>query len=419
MSSANSDKSIKTAAIIGGGPAGLMAAEVLVRSGIKVSVYESMPTAGRKFLRAGLGGLNITHNEPYKDFCIRYGDRQKHLQSMLDEFTPDKLRQWVHELGIETFVGSSGRVFPREMKAAPLLRTWVHRLKSSGVEFYQNHRFVGFDKNNKLELTTADGTMVLDTGVVILALGGASWPELGSTGNWTPWLAQRGVEIAPWQPANCGFTVDWSELFKQKFDHSPLKSVALTFTDLDGQTETRQGELMVCDWGIEGSLVYAFSKRLRESLLKNGEATFTLDLLPGKNTAKIESDLSRPRGSKTLSRHLQTCLGDDALKRNLLYEALTRDQMNHPGTISKCIKHLPITVSGTRPIAEAISTAGGVKFESCDNNLMLKDLPGIFVCGEMLDWEAPTGGYLLTACFATGQRAGQGALAWLQNQMII
>jgi uncharacterized flavoprotein (TIGR03862 family) len=401
--------------IIGGGPAGLMAAEVLINAGVKVDVYEGMPSLGRKFLRAGLGGLNITHSESFAEFCAKYGDRRADLQDCLDTFTPEKLRHWVHELGIETFVGSSGRVFPKEMKAAPLLRAWVHRLRAAGVQFHFNHRWVGFDENGSLRIEGDGRQFSLPPGCVILALGGASWPQLGSTGEWSSVLQERGVEVAQWQSANCGFDVSWSEHLGDKFDGAPLKSIALTFTDVDGATETRQGELLIKKYGVEGSLIYAFSRRLREYLNQHGEATFTLDMQPDVSAARILKDLSRPRGSKSMSRHLAGVLGNNALKRALLYEVLSREQMEDAAVLAASIKALPIAVRSTRPLAEAISTAGGVRFESLDQNLMIKSLPGIFVAGEMIDWEAPTGGYLLTACFATGLRAGQGALAWMQR----
>ena len=401
--------------IIGGGPAGLMAAQVLVDAGCEVSVFESMPTLGRKFLRAGLGGLNITHSEQFEKFCTKYGDKQDALQGCLDDFPPEALRKWVHGLGIETFVGTSGRVFPTEMKAAPLLRTWVHRLKERGVKFSMNHRWLGFgDGGGALRFAVPKGECEYSADCVILALGGASWPQLGSTGTWTPWLEERGVQVAPWQSANCGFNVVWSEHLQNKFAASPLKSISLTFTDLHGATETRPGELLVKDWGVEGSLVYAFYRRLREYLTVHGSATFTLDLLPGRGLERVTADLSRPRGSKSMSRHLQNALGDDTLKRALIFELVGREQMENPQLLAKCIKALPVTVQSARPIAEAISTAGGVSFDAVDENLMLKALPGVFVAGEMIDWEAPTGGYLLTACFATGRRAAMGAREWLK-----
>ena len=391
---------------------------MLINAGISVDVYEAMPTLGRKFLRAGLGGLNITHSEPFNDFCSRYGDRQSQMQVYLDAFPPDALRRWVHGLGIETFVGSSGRVFPTEMKAAPLLRAWVQRLRAAGVQFHLNHRWIGFDCDGLFRLASQKEEFSIGPKAVVLALGGASWPQLGSTGDWVPWLQGRGVEMAPWLSANCGFEVSWSTHLREKFAGSPLKSVALTFTDLDGTRESRQGEILISEYGVEGSLIYAFSRRLRDYLNVHGDATFTLDLLPARSAERVLADLARPQGSRSMSRHLQSCLGNNALKRALLYEVLSREQMADAAALAKCIKALPITVTATRPLAEAISTAGGVCFSSLDQNLMLKAIPGVFVCGEMLDWEAPTGGYLLTGCFATGQRAGQGATGWLQQNAI-
>ncbi len=416
MPSAPSKSHLRTpVAVIGGGPAGLMAAEVLIAAGISVDVYESMPTLGRKFLRAGLGGLNITHSELYQEFCSRYDDKQNQMQALLNDFPPEALRQWVHDLGIETFVGTSGRVFPKEMKAAPLLRAWVHRLRSSGVRFHLNHHWLGFD-GDSLRFKCKEGEFSLTPGATILALGGASWPQLGSTGIWLPWLQGRGVETAPWQSANCGFDVKWSKHMQEKFAAAPLKSIALTFTDLDGASESRQGELLVKEYGVEGSLIYAFSKRLREYINVHGEATFTLDLLPGRIADRVLKEVSRPRGTRSLSRHLQGCLGNDSLKRALLYETLTGEQMADAPTLAKFIKALPVTVRSTRPVAEAISTAGGVCFNSLDDNLMIKNLPGVFIAGEMIDWEAPTGGYLLTGCFATGKRAGMGAWQWVSKE---
>lgn len=401
--------------IIGGGPAGLMAAEVIANAGVRVDVYDAMPTLGRKFLRAGLGGLNITHSESFKEFCTRYGDKQSKLQPYLEAFPPDALRAWVHELGIKTFVGTSGRVFPNEMKAAPLLRIWLQRLRNSGVRFHMNHRWLGFNDDAMLRLANPTEEVLVKPENVILALGGASWPQLGSTGTWSPWLEERGVKMATWQSANCGFDVSWSEHIREKFSHSPLKSVSLTFSDLNGKTSTRQGEMLVTEYGVEGSLIYAFSRQMREYITTHGKATFTLDLLPAQSFEQILKILKRPRGSRTMSRHLQNCLGDDTLKRALLYEVLSREQMENPVTLAKYIKALPITLLASRPIAEVISTAGGVSFDSVDSNLMLKAFPGMFVAGEMLDWEAPTGGYLLTACFATGRQAGLGVLNWLQK----
>jgi uncharacterized flavoprotein (TIGR03862 family) len=400
-------------AVIGGGPAGLMAAEALSLAGVQADVYDAMPSLGRKFLLAGIGGLNITHGEDYATFCARYGERRPQLQAMLDRFPPEALRAWAHGLGIETFVGSSGRVFPTRMKAAPLLRAWLHRLRSAGVRFHVRHRWLGWDAEGTLRLVHPGGEIALKPQATVLALGGASWPQLGSDAAWVPWLKARGVEIAPLQSANCGFEVAWSPYLRGKFAGAPLKSVALTFTDMQGRTERRQGELVISEHGVEGSLIYAFSQRLRDCLNVHGSATFMLDLAPGRGAERILAELGRPRGSRSLSSHLQSRLGLAGVKAALLHEVLDRKQFADPAALAAAIKALPITVRAAFPLAGAISTAGGVSFNSLDPNLMLTALPGVFVAGEMLDWEAPTGGYLLTACFATGLQAGLGARDWL------
>ncbi len=410
----------KNVAIVGGGPAGLMASEVLIEAGFSVDIYESMPTLGRKFLRAGLGGLNITHSEPYEKFCTRYDNKQDTLQKHLDSFTPDALRDWVHQLGIKTFVGTSGRVFPTEMKAAPLLRAWIHRLRGAGVNFHLNHRWCGFgsefDDDIVLNFETPSGLIGIKSDAIILALGGASWPQLGSTGTWAPWLQERKIEMAPWQSANCGFEVKWTKLMQEKFAGEPLKAISLTFTGVDGVTKSKKGELLIKEYGVEGSLIYAFSKDIRQYMNAHKEAVITIDLLPEKSFDVILKALMRPRGSRSISRHLQNCIGDNALKKALLFEILSKDQIADMQILAKNIKSLPIKLLRPRPIEEAISSAGGVTFESVDDNLMLKSMPGIFVAGEMLDWEAPTGGYLLTACFATGRGAGMGVKKWLEER---
>lgn len=401
------------ATIIGAGPAGLMAAEVLGNAGIEVDIYDAMPSVGRKFLLAGIGGLNITHSEAFEAFCTRYTSRQPQLQPMLDALTPTALRDWVHGLGIETFVGSSGRVFPAEMKAAPLLRAWLHRLRANGVRLHVRHRWLGWDEAGALRFGHPDGEVAIKSSCTLLALGGASWPKLGSDGAWAPLLQDKGVDVTELHSANCGFEVNWSQHLQDKFAGAPLKSVALSFTDLNGYTERRQGELAISKEGVEGSLVYAFSQRLRETLHAHGSATFTLDLAPGRDAQRVLDDVSHPRGTRSLSSHLQSRLGMTGVKTALLYEVLTKEQMASPTALAATIKALPITVHATRPVAESISTAGGISFDSVDAHLMLSALPGVFVAGEMLDWEAPTGGYLLNACFATGLWAGQGMRDWL------
>lgn len=399
-------------AIIGGGPAGLMAAEVLSQAGVQVDLYDAMPSVGRKLLLAGIGGLNITHSEDYKEFCSRYGAEQSLLQSSLDQFTPEHLRSWVHGLGIDTFVGTSGRVFPKEMKAAPLLRAWLHRLRQNGVRFHVRHRWQGWAEDGSLQLTGPDGDITIKPNATLLALGGASWPKLGSDGSWTTPLGNKGIDITPLQSANCGFETPWSALLKQKFSGEPLKSIAISFTDHTGETYQRQGECIISREGIEGSLIYALSRPLRETINHTGSATFYIDLAPDRSPEKILDALCR-RGSKSLSSYLKSALGFNGVKTALLYEMLGKEQINDLKTLAATIKALPITVHATRPIAEAISTAGGIRFSNIDPNFMIKKLPGVFVAGEMLDWEAPTGGYLLNGCLATGLHAGRGALAWL------
>lgn len=402
----------RNVAIIGGGPAGLMAAEVLSQAGVAVHVYDAMPSVGRKFLLAGIGGLNITHSENYVHFCERYGPERDALQNSLDALTPDDLQRWVNDLGIETFTGTSGRVFPKEMKAAPLLRAWLHRLRGKGVRFHVRHRWLGWGDDGTLAIAGPNGAITLKPDATILALGGASWPKLGSDGAWVPHLAECGIDIAPLQSANCGFEVAWSEHLKQKHSGEPLKSIALSLIDHTGQTHQRQGECIISREGIEGSLIYALSRPLRETINANGSATFQVDLAPDRSAEQILDSLCR-RGSKSLSSYLKSAFSFSGLKTALLYEVLGKEQIHDLKTLAATIKSLPITTRATWPIEEAISSAGGVRFNNLDANLMLTAKPGVFIAGEMLDWEAPTGGYLLTACFATGRQAGRGALSWL------
>jgi uncharacterized flavoprotein (TIGR03862 family) len=404
------------AAIVGGGPTGLMAAEALSLAGIQVNLYDAMPSLGRKFLLAGIGGLNITHSEAYEQFCGRYGDGQAALQPMLNQLPPEGLREWVHGLGVNTFVGTSGRVFPEEMKAAPLLRAWLHRLRGAGVRLHARHRWLGWTEEGALRFATPEGEALVRPQATVLALGGASWPRLGSDGAWVPLLERRGVAIAPLQSANCGFDVTWSTHLRTRFAGAQLKSVALSFVHDDGRTERRPGEMVISEHGVEGSLIYAFSRHLRERINTQGAATFTLDLVPGRSAEQVLAEVSHPRGARSLSSHLQSRLGITGVKMALLHEVLGKAQTASAEVLATTIKALPVTVAAPRPVDEAISTAGGVRFESLDEHLMLKALPGVFVAGEMLDWEAPTGGYLLNACFATGLWAGQGARDWLHRR---
>lgn len=385
-----------------------MAAEVLSQGGIRVDVYDAMPSVGRKFLMAGKGGMNITHSEPFDDFLSRYGSSRKHLEPLLHAFPPDALREWIHGLGIDTFVGTSGRVFPTDMKAAPLLRAWLHRLRESGVQFHMRHRWTGWSEKGELRFTTPDGERRIDVDATVLALGGGSWPQLGSDGTWTPLLARHGVYVAPLRPSNCGFDIAWSAHFRERFVGEPLKSVAASFRDV-----RKQGECVITTNGIEGGLIYAFSAALRDEIELEGCATLHLDLLPDWSAQRVEAEVSHPRGSRSLSSHLQSRLGLKGVKANLLREALSTEQMNDAHLLAATIKTLPIKLIAPRPLSEAISSAGGVSFDALDEELMIKKLPGVFVAGEMSDWEAPTGGYLLTACFASGKCAGMGARNWL------
>lgn len=399
-------------AIIGGGPAGLMAAEVLSQAGYKVDLYDSMPSVGRKFLLAGVGGMNITHSEPYPAFLSRYAERSPMIAPLLRGFDAEALCAWIQGLGIETFVGSSGRVFPTDMKAAPLLRAWLKRLRDAGVALHTRHRWLGWDAAGNLRIAHPQGELPLKPAATLLALGGASWARLGSDGAWKPLLQQRGVEVAALQAANCGFEVSaWSELLRTKFAGAPLKNIAM---GLDDQAP-RLGECVLTDTGVEGSLVYALSARIRERINLEGAATVCIDLLPGKAADDVRKALSKPRGSRSMSKHLHSQLGLDGVKAALLRELAHRAAFDDPALLAQAIKALPLTLVKPRPIDEAISTAGGVTFEALDQRLMLKQLPGVFCAGEMLDWEAPTGGYLLTACFASGRAAGLGMVEWLRS----
>ena len=387
-----------------------MAAEVLSQAGIRVDLFDAMPSVGRKFLLAGKGGMNLTHSEARAPFLARYGKRQAQIEPLLDRFGPDDLRAWVHGLGISTFVGSSGRVFPTDMKAAPLLRAWLHRLRSDGVLFHVRQRWLGWTEQGALRFAGPEGETARAFDAVVLALGGGSWARLGSDGAWVPLLQAGGIDVATLKPSNCGFNVAWSAHFRERFAGQPLKSVALTFGDFQ-----RQGEFVVSETGIEGSLVYAASAAIRDAIEAHGSAQILLDLAPGKSLERVIAEVAHPRGSRSLSSHLQSRAGITGVKAGLLREALSKEAYADPRQLAAAIKALPLTLIAPRPLDEAISSAGGVTFESLDANLMLHALPGVFCAGEMLDWEAPTGGYLLSACFASGRVAGAGALAWLNK----
>lgn len=385
-----------------------MAAEVISTQGMHIDVYDAMPSVGRKFLMAGKSGLNITHSDPFDIFVTRYGKRREQIEPMLKIFGAEQLRTWVHELGIETFVGTSGRVFPVGMKASPLLRAWIKRLSASGVTFHLRHKLTGLHADNSLHFTTPDGAVIVKADAIILALGGGSWRRLGSDGAWVEWLSQAEVKVEPLRPSNCGFDVNWSPVFKDKYDGHPIKSVVLSAGDF-----RQQGEFIITKEGVEGSLVYAASATLRDELEAQGNAVMHLDLAPDKTEEQLKENLSKPRGSRSMASHLEKTVGMKGVKAGLLREFVPKDEFTE-SRLAFYIKNLPVTLIATRPLDEAISSAGGVSFDSLDEHLMLKNLPGVFCAGEMLDWEAPTGGYLLTACFSSGYAVGQNVVQWLR-----
>jgi len=399
-------------AVVGGGPAGLMAAEAARAGGADVHVYERLGSVGRKFLVAGKGGLNLTHSEGTDAFVERYGARRHQVARWIAQFDPAAIRDWARALGVETFVGSSGRVFPRDLKAAPLLRGWVRRLRASGVAFHVQHRWLGWGEDGALRFAHADGERRVSADAVVLALGGGSWPVLGSDGSWVPVLAGRGVTIAPLEPSNCGFDIGWSEHFAQRHAGHPLKPVVVEWTEDDGRIVRQQGEFVVTATGIEGSLIYALSSRLRDAISARGSAQIRLDLAPGRDGQRLAGDLARPRGSRSTSEHWRRHAGIDGVKAGLLREVLSKAGQQDSELVARTLKALPLTLKKPRPLAEAISSAGGVTFSALDGSLMLRELPGVFCAGEMVDWEAPTGGYLLTACLASGRIAGAGAAQW-------
>ncbi len=401
------------AIVIGGGPAGLMAAERLRAAGVAVELFDAKPSVGRKFLLAGKGGLNLTHSEEAAPFRSRFAERSHEVGRWLDRFDGPALRSWAADLGVDTFVGSSGRVFPIEMKAAPLLRAWLQRLRASGVRFQMRRRWLGWTEDGQaLRFQREDGSEELQRAdAAVLALGGASWPQLGSDAAWVPLLQARGVEIAPLRAANCGFDLGraWTPLFAERFAGQPVKPVALSFTGRSGRSFQRQGEFVITASGIEGSLVYAASALLREEIAEFGEAQVLLDLLPGRDAEFVAAECARGRGSRSMSTHLKSRLKIEGLKAGLLHELLSKDEYHDPAVLARTLKAAPLLLKQARPVAEAISTAGGVRLEALDEGLQLKALPGVFCAGEMLDWEAPTGGYLLTASMASGWVAGEAA----------
>ncbi|MDP2821477.1 MAG: TIGR03862 family flavoprotein [Sulfuritalea sp.] len=408
------DPQQRRVAVVGGGPAGLMAAEVLSDAGMQVEVFDAMPSVARKFLLAGRGGLNLTHSEAPDRFLARYGKRRDEVGSWLETFGPQQLRDWARELGIETFVGSSGRVFPQEMKAAPLLRAWLHRLRGAGVAFHARHRWCGWaDDGRALCFHGPAGEVSVQADAVVFALGGGSWARLGSDGAWLPLLAARGVAVQPLRPANCGFNVAWSEHLRQRYAGTPVKTVGATFIAPDGSVTRQEGEFLVTEHGVEGSLIYALAAPLRDCIEATGSATVHVDLTPGRTLQRLAEDLAHPRGRDSLANHLRRRAGIGGIKAALLYEFAAAADLASPERLAAIVKAVPLRLVSPRPLDEAISSAGGVDFAALDENLMLRALPGSFCAGEMLDWEAPTGGYLLTACFASARAAGRGALRWL------
>jgi uncharacterized flavoprotein (TIGR03862 family) len=398
--------------IIGGGPAGLMAAETAAIAGAQVELYDAMPSVGRKFLLAGKGGLNLTHSEPIDLLLSRYGCQRAFIEPAIRSFSPSALRDWTRELGVETFVGTSGRIFPSDLKAAPLLRAWLRRLRQAGVQFHVRHRWRGWDEEGRLQFTTPQGWVHAHADAVVLALGGGSWPHLGSDAAWTQILAEHKIPIAPLRPANCGFDVRWSEHFRTKFAGQPVKTVQIVVKTTDGPGIRHMGEFVITANGVEGGIIYMVSAYARDTIAADGTATLWLDLVPDRSLQQLTHTLSKPRGKRTMATHLTRCAGVAGVKAGLLREVVSKEVLVDPIRLAAAIKSLPLTLMAPRPLAEAISTAGGVSCEALDCHLMLRARSGVFCAGEMMDWEAPTGGYLLTGCMATGQLAGTAATAW-------
>ena len=392
-----------------------MAAAILAQGGVSVDLYEAMPWPGRKFLVAGKGGLNLTHSESFERFLERYGSRRLKLEPFLSQFGPQELMDWAHQLGFETFVGTSGRVFPKGMKASPLLRAWLQHLNQAGVSIHTRYKWLGWGENGALLFETPDRNKTVQADGTVLALGGGSYPRLGSNAAWVPLLRAQGVQVNALKPSNCGFEVNWSEYFRDHFEGTPVRPVVLTCTDVVKNTFRQQGEFIITRLGLEGSLIYAASALLRDEIEASGHAEIRLDLAPDWSMEKLGFRLSQPHGKSSTSSHLKKAVGIQGVKAGLLWELLPKDVFQDAFRLSAAIKSLPITLIAARPLEEAISSAGGISFDSLDDDLMLRELPGVFCAGEMLDWEAPTGGYLLTACFSTGRAAGLSALDWLNG----
>jgi uncharacterized flavoprotein (TIGR03862 family) len=402
------------AAIIGAGPAGLMAAETLALGGAAVTVYDAMPSVGRKFLMAGRGGLNLTHSEPLPAFLARYREAEPRLAAAIEAFPPGRLQAWCEALGQPTFVGTSGRIFPKSLKASPLLRAWLRKLDAMGVSFSMRHRWTGWDDSGRLLFQTPEGEKAVEAGATVLALGGASWPRLGSDGGWVETVRGKGVGVSPIKPANCGFIVNWSDIFRERFEGAPLKGIALSFAGRGAR-----GDAVITRDGIEGGAVYALSAELRDAILTSGQATLHIALRPDITPDDLIKRLSVPRGKQTLSNWLRKAAALSPVAIGLLQEAAIVSSVSLASLpaekLAELINAVPIQLTSIVSIARAISSAGGIAFDELDADFMLRRLPGVFAAGEMLDWEAPTGGYLLQACFATGFAAGKGALQWLDR----
>jgi len=392
-----------------------MAAETLRAAGLQVDLYDAKGSVGRKFLIAGKGGMNLTHSDPFEVFVSRYAERKQEVAAWVREGDAEAGREWARGLGVETFVGTSGRVFPSDLKAAPLLRGWVRRLREQGVRFHVQHRWLGWNDDGALRFATPDGERTVHADATVLAMGGGSWPQLGSDGAWVEALEAKGVSVAALQPSNCGFDIGWSEHLASRFAGEPLKPVVAHWQDADGVAQQRQGECVITATGIEGSLVYALSPMLRDAIARDGATTLILDMLPGRDEADLSRRLAKPRGSRSLSEHLRREAGVSGVRAALLYEVLDKAALADPARIARTLKRFPFRLQRPRPIAEAISSAGGIPLEALDTHLMLREVPGVFAAGEMLDWEAPTGGYLLTAGFASGRRAARGVIDWLER----